>query len=511
MRVLTATLAGLVAIWAIGAVRPTIALAAACVDSPSPTTTVYLPNVTKTLGGRAGWVTPFVVQNTGSSPTDIEVSFYRFDDGALVTCRRVAGLAPATSYADVPNDDPDLPDDTQFAVLVRSYGAPVAAVVNEQRGVGDATQASSYVGVSAGSTTAYLPNVTRRFYGYGVPFIVQNVGAGTASVAARFTSFDRTQGLTVPLSILPGRAKAIDPDFTAGLVDGTQYSVVVSSDQPVAVVANAHNEQGAPVAYAYNALTSGSRLLWAPFASGEQSGFAGSSPVVVQNLGPNDSQPTVTFFRRDGPCCAYVGAAQWFGPVLKAGESWVADPRFAPEAQGSTGSGPLAPGEYGLQVASLPPGHPLPGDPTAGNIAAIVLPTSETTAMAYAAVPDTSLARASYLPNVTRQLGGPAGWTTLIALQGAYAFSGAATPADGAILSFFRVADGQLVTRYQVAFGGGATALVDPRSVPDLPDGGYAVVVSGLHGSLVAVVFELATGGDSAMAYEGFPFEGPPQ
>ena len=47
--------------------------AAACGAAGVPTTTVYLPNITKTLGGPSGWVTPFIVQNVGTAPTTLEV------------------------------------------------------------------------------------------------------------------------------------------------------------------------------------------------------------------------------------------------------------------------------------------------------------------------------------------------------------------------------------------------------------------------------------------------------
>src|SRR5512140_3406522 len=35
----------------------------------TPTRTIYLPNITKTLGGPNGWYTPFIVQNTGTTVT----------------------------------------------------------------------------------------------------------------------------------------------------------------------------------------------------------------------------------------------------------------------------------------------------------------------------------------------------------------------------------------------------------------------------------------------------------
>src|SRR6058998_3886117 len=71
------------------------------------TTTVYLPNVTRMLGGPDGWQTPFIVQNIGSNDTDLEISFYGFSDGSLVAQRHVSALKPGTSFADVPNNDTD--------------------------------------------------------------------------------------------------------------------------------------------------------------------------------------------------------------------------------------------------------------------------------------------------------------------------------------------------------------------------------------------------------------------
>jgi len=55
--------------------------------------TVYLPNIVRMLGGPDGWQTPFIVQNTGSVATDLEVTFYAFADGSCVTRRIVPALA----------------------------------------------------------------------------------------------------------------------------------------------------------------------------------------------------------------------------------------------------------------------------------------------------------------------------------------------------------------------------------------------------------------------------------
>src|SRR5207248_1546379 len=160
---------------------------------------------------------PFIIQNTGSQATTLRLSFYRFSDGALVSRRTIANLEPGRSYADVPSQDPALIADTQYSVVVESFGSPIVSVVNEALGSGADFQALAYTGANAGANTVYLPNVTRRFYGYDTPFIVQNVGTSTATAVVNFASFDGSKHFMMVLSILPGRSRAIDPDFTAGL------------------------------------------------------------------------------------------------------------------------------------------------------------------------------------------------------------------------------------------------------------------------------------------------------
>ena len=233
------------------------ASAAACASTGTPTRTIYLPNITKTLGGPSGWVTPFIVQNIGVAPTDLEVSFYRFGDGALMACRRVVALQPFRSFADYPNADIDLPGNTQFSVVVRSFGADVIAVVNEHQGAGPTAEALSYVGLATGARTLALPYVAKFVSGWLVRFVVQNLGAANANVTARLLSYDGTKSASLTLSVAPGASRFVDPSIEPTLLFGTEYSVILTSDQPIAAIANAHNDAPgavAPMGFSYNAV-----------------------------------------------------------------------------------------------------------------------------------------------------------------------------------------------------------------------------------------------------------------
>jgi hypothetical protein len=452
----------------------------------APTQTVYLANITKTLGGPTGWVTPFIVQNTGTTGTNLEISFYRFSDGECVARRTTGMLPPRASFADIPNNDPDLPRDTQFSVVVRSFGSNIVAVVNEHAGSGSRAEAMSYNGVSRGALTVYLPNVVRRFFGYHSPFIIQNLGAAATMATATFRPFAGGPSMTVTRSIAPGRSQFIEPNVEPGLRDGTQYAVMVTALQPIAVVVNTHNDDPGiahPVAYSTNGIVDGAETIYGPFAAKNSDSFGGfrgtTTTIVIQNLGPFVETPALTI-RQPGGGSAL---ATFLGPEIAPGEAWAFDPRYRDGAAGTTlcgsngSEGCLADGVYAFTVTS-------PG----ATLAAAVNIISPETAAGYIAI--SRLGPTVYLPNVTRHLGGELGWSTQIYVYG------------GGYAVFRRFGSGEVVTTESPNNG-----LVDPRPMNGLPDGQYSVELTtegtGLTG---AIVLELNfQGGDGAMAYEGFP------
>jgi len=485
-----------------------------CTDStglqppPTLTQTLYLPNITRNLGGEGGWYTPFIVQNTGSATTMLEVTFYKFVDGSCVERFLVSGINPGTSYANDPRDtvkNPILPDDAQFSVVVKSYGSTVVGVVNEHQGSGTRAEALSYDGFSAGANTVYLPNITRRLFGLFVtPFIIQNLGDGVASVQATFRTFDGTGvPVTIGRTIDSGRSKPIDPnsnDFNLGapgLTDNKQYAVTVTSNQPVAVVVNTHADAASvanPVAYAADGVTGGASTIYAAYASKNAASIDRYSTIVVQNLGASAVTPQITFT----PLVGAAGTANTytFATPIQPNQSKAFDPRFSFSTQGTAntpcstgGADCLADGEYSVRITA--------SGATLAAAMNVISDVSGATAMGYAAnaAPSTKF----YLPNVTRTLGGANGWSTPIILQ--------TVTASGATVEWRRFSDGALVTTQNLTIANGSAMRIDPRTVAGLSDDTqYGVTVNGTGGTLTAIVTELNfQGGDGAMTYEGFP------
>jgi hypothetical protein len=459
-------------VMAIGAIGP--AKTALAIDL-QPTTTVYLPNVTRMLGGPDGWNTPFIVQNVGTASTNLTFEFRRFSDGAVVKTRTVAGLAPGTSVFHCPNCDDELAAGGQYSVVIKSFGSPVVAVVNEHQNEANAQrqEALSYDGLTFGSTKVYLPYVAALAGGFYCTVIAQNLGTALASATADFKSFDGLKSSQVARTIVAGGSQFIDPRFEPNLTAGTEYAVTFTSTQPLGVVVNCHNDDAsnpAPRAFSYNGVRANSEIrTFAPYVAKNVIGR--TSRVIVQNAGTTPAQPVLHWGSLGGPI-----TTQLDGPAAVApGAVWTYD--FGTAAT-------LPDGERSIYVSG-------------GEFAVLVDTRSPTTAMGYTG--GTEYANRVYLPNITRTLGGSSGWTTPIIVQSQDGWS--------ATMKWYRFADGVLVHTQLLSFGflPGMSIKVDPRSIPQLTDDTqYAVIVEASRGGVGAIVLELNDrGGDSAMAYEG--------
>jgi hypothetical protein len=305
--------------------------------------------------------------------------------------------------------------------------------------------------------------------------------------------------VTLTREIAPGKSKFVDPNSddaaagAPGLRDGTQYAVTVTASEPVSVVVNTHLDAPwvtAPVAYSTNGLIEGAKELYGAYAAKNAAGIGRVTTIVVQNMGTHEITPYLLFLP-----LGKTGAPQLFlspSPVPPGG-SWAFDPRFTLGTTtpcGTASSNCLGDGEYSFIARS--------GDDT--PIAAQVNAISPATAMGYVATADP--AARYYLPNVTRTLcscstrSRDVGWTTPILIQG--------VTASGAELKWYRFSDGVLVHEERMDLPSHSAIRVDPRDVRGLSDDTqYSVVVTGLGGTLNAIVLELAQGGDNAMAYEG--------
>ena len=464
---------------------PAYARSTAPVEARSPaaqqaaagSTTVYLPNITRMLGGPDGWQTPFIVQNVGTVATDLQMSFYAFADGSLVKTRTVAALMPGTSVFHDPNSDTGLTAGGQFSVVITSSASPIVAVVNEHQNVTSPTrqEALSYNGLSGGSNVMFLPYVAKNVSGWLTTIIIQNLGTASASVQARFVP---ASGAPVVLTrtIDAGRSQFIDPTVEAQLVAGTEYGATLTSTQPIGVVVNAHNDAAtvpAPRGFSYNAIAATSEeVTYLPYVARHSDAIDRTTRVLILNGGAAAATPKL-FLRRHGDTSF---TAQVTGPSIAPGAVFSWDAGTAAEL--------TTDGDWSLEA-------------TGGKFAVVGATLSPATAMGASA--SSAFAPTLYLPNVTRTLGGPNGWTTPLIVQ--------STGAPFVTIKWYRFADGQLVNTQTIAdLLPLESVRVDPRSIAQLADNTqYAVVIDSATGGVAATVLETNLGGgDAAMSYDGF-------
>jgi len=367
--------------------------------------------------------------------------------------------------------------------------------------VGNRAEALSYDGFTAGATTVYLPNITRKFFGlFDTPFIIQNLGTSTASVTATFRSFDGPAHRRHPAHDRSRSREADRPGLRrhrsrrTGLTDNKQYAVTVSSNQPVAVVVNTQADKanvGQPVASATDGISSGAATVYGRTRE-ERAGRWPLQPIIVQNLGATAAAPKITFT----PLTGSPGTANTYTfPAINPNSSKAFDPRFSFSTQGTTntpcatgGADCLADGEYNIRI-----------DTTGGTIAAQVNVASASTAMGYSATATPRRSSSCQPYEITLLLpdaDADTGWSTPILLQ--------SVTATTVTISWYNFLGGTLAFTHTITSRRGRNAC-RPWSFTQLAaDKQYSVVVDGGTGTVTAIVSEFANGGDNAMIYEGF-------
>jgi len=260
---------------------------------------VFLPNITKNY---YTFNTPFYIQNSGSSTTNVTLEFYYFTTGQKVTsATKTFALAPNVSYeydpALIPNAE--LPTNKQYSVLaMASAGGSIVGAVNQ---VSSQTYLA-YSGFGAGADTIYAPNIVKNYAGYITPIVIMNVGPNTANVTVEYTGFDGT-----PYPAAGAKNYALGPNLSlperpwtysdAVLPSNKQYSVVVrgnTGDQLVAIVNQNRSGPTYVDGTAYDCFTTGFQNVYVPYVMKGYGGYV--TPIVIQNVGTADATFSVRYY-----------------------------------------------------------------------------------------------------------------------------------------------------------------------------------------------------------------------
>lgn len=258
------------------------------------------------------------VQNLGSNPTTVNVT-YLADTGANWSqSARVAALASATFYAPA---HPQLPDGFVGSAIIESDDRqPLAAQVNLVRADGFA---SAYPAQPAGNPTLSVPLLYRNRNGWTSGIQVQNVGSSATTVVATFT---RTNGSGGPWEQRLTLGHAISGTFylpaNPELPDDLVASATLRSleGQPIIALVNSV-QAGKNVGTAVGGLAQPTAVLYVPGVVSYVEGWR--TGVQVQNRGGEPSPVTVSFTNQSGATILQVedvvpatGARTYYAPGI---------------------------------------------------------------------------------------------------------------------------------------------------------------------------------------------------
>ncbi|MCL5958127.1 MAG: hypothetical protein M1358_02225 [Chloroflexi bacterium] len=250
-------------------------------------TTLYLPVVLRDAYG--GWTTGVGLQNAGSSPATIAVTYYAADGQAVLTTNVTV---PGRGYWGLYQGGEPLPLGFAGTAVVTS-NQPIAAVVNEIATTG---QAMSYEGTAQPANTVYLPLIMKNAYGgWTTGLTVQNTSDNPASVTVVYYNDDGTEAGRQTQDV-PGRGYWAVYHGSDLLPPGFAGAAIVSSNQPVVTVVNEVSSAGA---MSYRGLSTPSAAAYFPVLMNDAYG-GWTTGLNVQNTTASPASVTLTYYDGSG-------------------------------------------------------------------------------------------------------------------------------------------------------------------------------------------------------------------
>ncbi len=208
-----------------------------------------------------GFNTALVVQNVGTTSTDITVTFTITPGSSAPgsTLVRTSTLAPGAGTQFVQQNEAGLPARNWLgSAIVTSSGGQIVAIVNQQNTI--TGKAASYNAFSKSGTRYVGPNVMRNYYNFNTSVQVQNVGTSPTTCAAVFkgtaTGNSNVNVTANSTTIQPGGTylyvQQNQSDLGMGFVGAVD---VTCGGQPFVVVINQNGPDGqGDNAMAYNGI-----------------------------------------------------------------------------------------------------------------------------------------------------------------------------------------------------------------------------------------------------------------
>jgi hypothetical protein len=287
------------------------------------------------------WFTSYSAANLGNGPANIVATYY--DSAGVAKCTNTFPNVPVGGSVTVlqatESCTPALGSGEYSAVL--SSDQPIAAVVNQQLGTQGSTSTappfSSYSGASQGSNSIVVPEVMYNWFGHYTELYIQNVGAGTASNidvqyfpttvgscttgAAGQGDLNQTANQYATKKVSQLSKTALGAPTVAGCTSFNGRflgAALITSDQPVVVVANHHVQNKLFTYNGFNSSEAATKIILPAYMKNFY-GFYASMTVANPDL-VNSATVTLTY-RSDASFSNPLNTSATATFVIPAGRS----------------------------------------------------------------------------------------------------------------------------------------------------------------------------------------------
>jgi surface protein len=273
---------------------------ASYIGASAGSTTQYVPMLFKDAFSGGSYKSALYIQNLGSDPASLTIEFIN-DSGATVhTVNEPLAAKASKGYwlsgiAGIP---------TGFAGAAKvTADQPVLAVGRPHIGA----EVMSYNGMSAGSTTAWLPMFFKNGFGsYNTALYIQNVTANSADLTIQYLNLDGTVACekadTLAANASKGYWSLTVACDSGALPVGFVGGVKVTSTQNILAVGRAH--LGTQIT-TYNGFAGGATTAYVPMLF--RNAFAGGSykaALYLQNVSGDSADVTIEYVDNNGAVAA---------------------------------------------------------------------------------------------------------------------------------------------------------------------------------------------------------------
>jgi hypothetical protein len=268
--------------------------------------TVYAPSVSK---GYASSLLSTVIgiQNVGSSPVGLTVTYYNRDGTVAHVDGTVSGLQPGYSHFYDLDDEESITAPWNGTAVIESSGGDI---VGSTSTLSDRyEQAFGLECLSGGAEVVYLPTAVYKYSSSEITAYVAVQNPNDYDVVAEVEYYDTGGNLVgsgTTATIPPGQKADARPSnygaesgfLGSGIIKGYRADSPTTPAPVIAIVNLASKDTNSN--YSFKGTAGGGQLVSLPFVQWGTSGSEWRTYVAVQNVGTGSADFTVTYYDHGG-------------------------------------------------------------------------------------------------------------------------------------------------------------------------------------------------------------------